>query len=335
MAIFRSYLTARRRGLLAAICVLILTGILFTLYALPMEPFLYLLLLFAAGAIGFCAWDFSRFRRRRQALAAFADAAAIDDLSALPAPDDALEADYQLLLRALLSQKSAAAQQQEARMRELAGDYGLWTHQIKTPIAAMNLILQQQEQDPERAELSEQLFRISSYVDMALNVIRIDDASDYVITRVPLDGLLRQTIRAYARSFIRKRIRLDYRPTDAVVLTDGKWLSFMVGQLLANALKYTPAGGSVTIYTEAGPERQRLCIADTGIGIDAADLPRVFERGFTGYNGRDDDKATGLGLYLCRRIAERLGHDITITSVRGGGTRIVLDLAALPLTFDP
>lgn len=335
MAIFSSYLTSRRRGLLTAACLLILTGVLFALYALPAEPFLYLLLLCAAGIAGFCAWDFPRFCRRRQALAAFAGAAAIDDLSALPAPGDALEADYQLLLRTLLTQKNAAAHDQDARMKALAEDYGLWTHQIKTPIAAMNLILQQQEQNPERDELSEQLFRISSYVDMALNVIRIDDASDYVFTRVPLDGLLRETIRAYARSFIRKKIRLDYRPTDAVVLTDSKWLSFMVGQLLANALKYTPAGGSVTIYTEIEPDRQRLFIADTGIGIDDADLPRVFERGFTGYNGRNDDKATGLGLYLCRRIAERLGHSITLTSVKGRGTQVTLDLTARPLPLDP
>ena len=124
-----------------------------------------------------------------------------------------------------------------------------------------------------------------------------------------------------AAQFIRKGLRLEYTPIEQSVVTDEKWLTFVVEQLLSNALKYTPQG-AVSIYWEDG----FLCIRDTGIGIAAEDLPRIFDRGYTGGNGRSDKKATGLGLYLCRRICANLGHGISAQSVPGQGTLIRLDL---------
>ena len=107
------------------------------------------------------------------------------------------------------------------------------------------------------------------------------------------------------------------------ILTDGKWLSFVVEQVLSNALKYTPAGGRIRIYGDG----ETLVIADSGIGIRPEDLPRVFEKGFTGYNGREDKKSTGIGLYLCRRVMDRLNHGISIVSRPGQGTLVRLDLS--------
>lgn len=116
---------------------------------------------------------------------------------------------------------------------------------------------------------------------------------------------------------------------NAKVLTDEKWLSFVIEQLLSNALKYTPSG-SITITLE---DPLTLCIRDTGIGIAPEDLPRVFEKSYTGYNGRSDKKASGIGLYLCKRICHNLGHTITIESSLDTGTtvRIFLEHESLAI----
>ena len=166
--------------------------------------------------------------------------------------------------------------------------------------------------------------KIGQYVDMVLGYLRLDsDSTDYVFCDTDLDALIRQAVRKFARLFILKRITLDFQETGRTVLTDGKWLSFVVEQLLSNALKYTPAGGAVRIYGDG----ETLVIADTGIGIREEDLPRIFEKGFTGYNGRTGQKSTGIGLYLCRRVTEKLGHDLTIVSRPGQGTIARLDLS--------
>ncbi|MEI3348232.1 MAG: ATP-binding protein [Dysosmobacter sp.] len=207
--------------------------------------------------------------------------------------------------------------------------YTLWAHQIKTPIAAASLLLQ--ENPPPREPLEAELLKISQYVDMVLGYLRLDSAStDYVFQDTDLNALVRQAVRKFARLFILKHITLDFQEIHRTVLTDGKWLSFVVEQLLSNALKYTPAGGTVRIYGDG----ETLVIADTGIGIREEDLPRIFEKGFTGYNGRAGQKSTGIGLYLCRRVSEQLNHDLTIVSRPGQGTIARLDLSRKVRTME-
>ena len=208
--------------------------------------------------------------------------------------------------------------------RDQEAYYAAWAHQIKTPIAAMGLLLQ--EEDTERSrELQTELLRIEQYVGMALVYLRLgQDASDYVIARCPLEPLVRQAVRKYAPIFLRRRISLELAPLEAAVLTDGKWLGFVMEQLLDNALKYTAPGGQIRIFLE--PE-ETLVIADTGIGVAPEDLPRVWEKGYTGLNGRRDQRATGIGLHLCREALERLNHRVEMTSVLGEGTTVRIFLA--------
>ena len=202
--------------------------------------------------------------------------------------------------------------------------YTLWAHQIKTPIASMRLTLQNEDSDLARS-LSGDLMRVEQYVEMVLVFLRLDSSTtDYVIRRHSLDDIVRPAVRRFAGEFIRRRLRLEYQPLDHTVVTDGKWLGFVVEQVLSNALKYTPEGGSITIDAEAPAT---LCIRDTGIGITAEDLPRIFDRGYTGRNGRTYRQASGIGLYLCRRICRDLGHTITASSAAGEGTVLRLDLS--------
>ena len=193
----------------------------------------------------------------------------------------------------------------------------MWVHQIKTPIAAMRLLLQKPgaKQDP---ELSEQLFRIEEYVNMVLQYLRVDGDNDLVVQWNDLDLMVRQAVHRYAGMFIWKKLSLSYEPLKRKVLTDEKWLVFVVEQILSNAVKYTGQGG-ISIYLEPGPDTV-LAIRDTGTGIALEDQPRIFEKGFTGYNGHADKRSTGIGLYLCRRILNRLSHEITVESEPGKGT---------------
>lgn len=192
------------------------------------------------------------------------------------------------------------------------------------------MILQSEDTEMNR-ELSAELIRIEQYAQMALYYLRLDSpASDFVIQRIPLDTVIKQAVRQYAPLFVRRRIRLIYGGTDAKVLTDGKWLLFIVEQLLSNAVKYT-VSGSVTIRFD---ENEVLTVSDTGIGIAAEDLPRIFEKGFTGLSGRTDRKSTGLGLYLCKRTADKLGHRIFAVSSVGEGTSVSVDLRSSGLDVE-
>ena len=238
--------------------------------------------------------------------------------------------DYRALTRALLAQQRTLETQLNSRYQDMLDYYTLWAHQIKTPIAAMRLRLQSEDSDFARRLLSD-LGRIEQYVEMVLTYLRLEgEGTDYVFCEARLDDIVRPALRRFAGEFIARRLTLDYTPTDVRVLTDEKWLSFVIEQVLSNALKYTPQGG-VSVYVE---EPKTLCIRDTGIGIAPEDLPRVFERGYTGLQGRADKRASGIGLYLCRRICRNLGHTITAESRPGEGTTVRIKLEEKKITVE-
>ena len=259
--------------------------------------------------------DFSRFLARHLALERLRKNVSLG-LDGMPAPADRIERDYQAALRALWDDRAHVVSRSDAAMSDMRDYYTLWAHQIKTPIAAMHLLVD------EDGEASRELFKIEQYVDMLLSYIRLEsDVNDLVLRPCDLDTILRAAARKYARFFIHQGLRLEIQPTGRQVLTDEKWFGFCVEQLLSNAVKYTPKG-SISMYVE----NDHLVIADTGIGIAPEDLPRVFERGYTGYNGRTDRKSTGIGLYLTRRVLTMLGHQIHIDARPGGGTRVHISL---------
>ena len=299
---------------------------LFAMWKLPVAPVLYgtALGMFAAVIIWFR--DYMDFCRKHRELSSLVEEIKITD-SHFPRADGLIEHDYQAVLRSIYEDRQQITNQMNYQYRDMMEYYTTWVHQIKTPIAAMRLQLQGEDSERSR-ELLEELQRIEQYVEMVLTYLRLDSGStDYVLKNYDLDDIVRQAVRKYASQFIRKRIRLIYGSLSCQVLTDEKWLLFVIEQVLSNALKYTRSG-EIEITVEAP---KTLCIRDTGIGIAAEDLPRIFEKGFTGYNGRSDKKASGIGLYLCRRICGRLNHKMTVTSEVDVGTevRIALDRKAL------
>lgn len=328
MRLFFAYLSSRRKAAAVFLAFCAVFAVIFALYGLPLAAVGYAAALCAFIGALVIAGSFSAFcRRHRQLRFLLREITVTADH--MPVPRGLLEEDYQAALRALYEDKARLESRMSARISDLEEYYTLWAHQVKTPIAAMRLILQSEGDDlPQQQELAEELQRIEQYVEMVLCYLRLDTgATDYVIREYDLDGIVRQAVRGYASQFIRKKIRLAYEPLCRPVLTDEKWLLFVIGQVLSNALKYTKSG-TISITLE---EPKTLCIRDTGIGIAPEDLPRIFEKGFTGYNGRADKKASGIGLYLCRRICGNLGHRITATSAVGAGTVIRLELESAKL----
>lgn len=221
----------------------------------------------------------------------------------------------------------------EAKASERADYYMMWTHQIKTPISAIRLLLDKSElQDRDAFLLKEELFRIEQYAEMVLTFQRLESiSSDLVLESHDLYALVKQAVRKYALSFINKSLSLELPSSESgdfipwQILTDEKWFVFCLEQLLSNSIKYTNRGG-ISVNAWAEGERVMLSIEDTGIGIRAEDLPRIFEKGFTGYNGRLDKKSTGIGLYLCRQVFTHLNVTIRAESQEGQGTRIILGI---------
>jgi len=312
--VLSSYLRRQYKLVLMLALFAVVFAAVFSLYDLPAEAVGYAAVLcLAIGLVLFAAGYCRYVRRHRELMRLLRNVQ--EAAFQLPPPSGALEADYQTLLRAVCADRAGIAAAGESARQEMMDYYTLWAHQIKTPISAMNLLLT--EETPDRGALSAELLKTEEYVEMVLSYLRLGcDTMDLVLRRCPLDDIVRGAVRKYARLFILKKIALQFHETQRTVLTDEKWLGFVIGQLLSNALKYTPEGGMIRIYGDG----ETLTVADHGIGIQEEDLPRIFEKGFTGYNGREDKKSTGIGLYLCRRIVDRLGHDITVTSRPGQGT---------------
>lgn len=268
--------------------------------------FLSLVVILAAGVIDFI-FALNKHKKIKQ--------------RTLPDPEGLIEKDYQELIGLLREEEEFSRKKATSDYNNMIEYYTVWAHQIKTPIASMRLQIQSVDSDLAR-RLDGELNRIEAYVEMVLAFLRLDsDSTDYVIREFDLDELIRPAIRKFARDFITKKLTMDFTETKARVLSDEKWLSFVIEQVISNSVKYTNNGG-IKIYMENGV----LCVEDTGIGISAEDLPRVFENGYTGFNGREDKRASGIGLYLCKRVCDNLGHKISAESTPGAGTKIRIDM---------
>lgn len=247
----------------------------------PQDVTVYMIVLMAAvGATGFC-FHYGKYRKHHLVLALLA-AEPQGKTEALPEADGLLARDYQQIIASYERQFQEEQIKMEQKYRDMMEYYTMWTHQIKTPIAAMRLLLQE-EDTPLSREMQSELFQTEQYVQMALQYLRMEKmTSDLVFARYDLD-----------------------------------------------ALKYTKSG-SIHIYLSPDAPKT-LVIEDTGIGIAPEDLPRIFEKGYTGCNGRADKRSTGIGLYLCRQIMEKLSHTIRIESEMGVGTKVYLGLDTVSL----
>jgi signal transduction histidine kinase len=316
------YLRQRRKAAGALLLFCLIFVVTFWLYHLPVEAVLYPAMLCFVLFIIFILIDFRKMHKKH-ALLQDMKTLPVAMISDFPETGGIEEQDYQDLIRRLCAQQANLETVMNGRYADMVDYYTVWVHQIKTPIASMRLTLQNEDSAVAR-KLSADLFRIEQYVEMVLMFLRLRSSStDYVFKEYDLDAIIRQSVKKFAGEFIGKKIRLKYEPAYQRVITDEKWLAFVIEQLLSNALKYTPAEGIIKIYLN---KPKTLCIEDSGIGIAPEDLPRIFEKGYTGYNGRGDKKASGIGLFLCKSICGKLGHKISASSCLDSGTIISINL---------
>lgn len=328
LGILNSYLKERLRYIFVYLSFILIFSIVFALYDLPLETILYATLLCAVFAMILSIYDFYKYLEKHKILYNVKHNITAM-LTNLPLPKTLEEEDYQKLIITLYNDKISLISKADQQYTELIEYFTLWAHQIKTPLSAANLLLQSEDISIKR-DMDNQLFEIEQYVDMALQYLRLDSmSSDLRLEEYSLLDIIRNAVKSYAKVFIYKKIKLNLDEVDAQVITDEKWLLFVVKQILSNSLKYTNQGEiSISI------EEKLLVIKDTGIGICEEDIPRIFERGFTGYNGRMNKKSTGLGLHLCKKVLDKLSHNITISSKMGVGTIVKIDLSSTELEVE-
>ena len=245
-------------------------------------------------------------------------------------PQTALEVLLFEKLALLEMDKKNRAIEEREKLNDLMDYYTLWAHQIKTPIAASSLLVGEIEDKKVKNQLEQELFKIESYVNIVLQYLRLESFhEDLVLKKENLEDLVKEIVKKYAIFFIQKGLSLNLHDLDRTIITDRKWFVVILEQVLSNSLKYTSQGG-IEIYFQ----EDTLYIKDSGLGIQDADLLRGFERGFSGYNGRLTQQSSGLGLYLSKKIADELGHQISIASQVGQGTTVMISFSEKKMIFE-
>ncbi len=292
------------------------------LYRLNIYAVLYAALLSSLLIIPFAAVRIIKsVNAQKQLLKILKSGEIMIESNSFPETRDPEKQYYTEIIKRLSAEKQTLISDLAIKLRDTDDYYTLWAHQIKTPIAAMHLLLQSDSGTLSR-ECEAELFKIEQYTEMALGYIRLESGTnDFVITACDTDRIIKSVLKKFSKLFILKKLTLDYKETGLTAVTDEKQLGFIIEQIISNSLKYTK-NGTISVYSKGNS----IFISDTGIGISGEDLPRIFEKGYTGYNGRTDRKSTGLGLYLCRRTADKLGHTLRVSSEIGKGTLAEIDL---------
>ena len=320
------YLKDRITAIVYILICTIIAGVIFYLRGVEPAIVIYVFVLWIAVGTVFVILDFISKRKRIKVLKNIAMTPFFKD-NMLPKEGNSVEKEYQTLVNNTIAEAREKFSESDSRITEANEFYTMWVHQIKTPISAMKVLI---DSGAERDMLSAELFKIEKYADMALSFIRVgSETSDYVIKQCNLEKVVKDTVKTYAPLFIQKNLSVSMKNLDVYVLTDEKWLGFALEQVISNAVKYS-RNGSVEIYSENGI----LTVEDHGTGIAREDMPRIFERGFTGANGRSGRWSTGIGLYLCKRVLTELGHYIWIESKENVGTKVHIDLNSTELKVE-
>ncbi|MGK0607320.1 sensor histidine kinase [Enterococcus gilvus] len=263
--------------------------------------------------------SFYRFSRKQQQLELLATKdLQVSNLLFLPKAETLAEETYQQTLQVVLESKNQQQEELQQKQKAMMDDFGLWLHQIKTPVAALDLVIQSGQLDPRT--MKNEVFKINEYLQMILNYMRQHlDQTDFVFQQLSIEAIVKTVVKKYATFFSQKNLSLQLEQLEGTVYSDQKWLIFILEQVIFNGIKYTE-NGTITIFFG----KNQLTIQDTGIGIRSEDLPRVFEKGYTGINGREQQRASGLGLYLSQQAAGKLGCRILIDSQVNNGTTVTI-----------
>ena len=307
--LLNEYLKMKKTSIIGILGVYAVLFVFVYLYRIPIEVILYPFILTIVFVLIVSLFDYIKYKEKVNKIIQICND--ISSCYSVKINDKNIFDEYYLdIINELLKENRKQVSQIQKKISDINDYFSIWVHQIKTPIASMKLKIDNEQMD--LLQLASDLNRIDHYVDLVLSFLKFDEEKiDLYFRKTDVDRIMRESLKKFSNDFIIKKIRLDYKLSKREVLTDEKWLSFVFDQLLSNALKYTDKG-TITIYYDGD---SCLCIKDSGIGIALADMERLFEKGFTGYNGRQYKKASGIGLYMCKRMCDKLNIGISIESV--------------------
>lgn len=214
---------------------------------------------------------------------------------------------------------------------EIQDYFLMWVHQIKTPITVSNLVVETIEDFEYKNKLLEELLEIEEYTNMAMSYIKISNKNtDMDIAEVKVDEVVRPILKKYSMLFINKKLKLDYKKIEEKIVTDARWFSILLEQIISNSIKYTEAGRISISFDE---EKNALEVKDTGIGIKNEDVPKIFDRGYSGFNGRINQKSSGIGLFMAGKISKNLNVKIEVESSLGEGSTFRLKIPKYDESF--
>ena len=284
----------------------------FYLYHLPLSYFWVSLLFNLTLLLILSIWLFIQFRKKLLVIQNFFFVQDLDDLS-LPS-----ELAYQQLIEQLIAAESEKGLVEKSRVESLQTIVKMWSHQMKVPLSALSLMAQTDQLD--RQEVRQQLLRLENYLDTLLTYLKFSQhKDDFRFEALSARSLVVDLIKKYRVSCLAKELSVEVIG-DWQLKSDKKWLSFAISQVLDNAIKYSKRGGHIQVQLD----EDGIQFSDTGIGILPEDLPRLFEEGFTGYNGHEHKKATGLGLYMTKQVLDKLDLAIRIHSQVEEGTQVFI-----------
>lgn len=317
--VFKAFISMKRNDLVFYIISLSLFNFIMILYNVELGIIIYASVIWLFVASIYVAFSFYKYSVQLSKLQS-CNQHKVFIANELPMAKDQVEEEYHKLITKMNTDNQELRTSFDQKQSDIDDYYTLWTHQIKTPIAASKLLVSEDIDAKSISQLKQELLKIEGYVESALYFARLDSMSqDFEFGQVDLDVMIKSVIRKYSTFFIYNKISLVYEPINVQVITDQKWLMFVLEQLLSNALKYTKEGSITISYSDM---TNSIEIQDTGIGIKEEDISQVFNKGFTGFNGRMVKSSTGIGLYLCDQIIRKLGHKINIDSKLDIGTRV-------------
>ena len=307
--LLNEYLKMKKTSIIGILGVYAVLFVFAFLYRIPIEVILYPFILTIVFVLMVLLFDYIKYKEKVNKIIQICND--VSSCYSVKINDKNIFDEYYLdIINELLKENRKQVSQIQKKISDINDYFSIWVHQIKTPIASMKLKIDNEQMD--LLQLASDLNRIDHYVDLVLSFLKFDEEKiDLYFRKTDVDRIMRESLKKFSNDFIIKKIKLDYKLSKREVLTDEKWLSFVFDQLLSNALKYTDKG-TISIYYDG---ESCLCIKDSGIGIALADMERLFEKGFTGYNGRQYKKASGIGLYMCKRMCDKLNIAISIESV--------------------
>ncbi|MCG7343623.1 sensor histidine kinase [Sporosarcina sp. ACRSL] len=290
--------------------------------SMRVSSLIYLNLLLIAIFILFFIWRYKKETQYTRGLLNIAEDRSLDWQEGLPEPLFARDETINELLRQVANdQLKKLSEVKAANLME--SDYtAAWVHEVKAPLTAMKMTIDANRQDPAIRKIEAEWLRVHLLIDRQLYISRLPTlGTDYVLEKTGIQQLVTPEVRELRSWCIEKNIAVEIEGDNLEVTTDSKWCRFIIRQLLTNAVKYSPDGGVICIKTDRLPEGNAvLSIKDEGPGIPAHDLPRIFDKGFTGGTGRLHNAATGLGLYLAQQVASKIGISLSVQSEMNKGT---------------